>query len=63
MPAYYIEYNHSGMKPDYRGKALKYANSAKEAASLVGKYCAKTRTIVDKRGNLRHNVEIYEEKT
>ena len=63
MPAYYIEYNHSGMKPDYRGKALKYANSEKEAASLIGRYCAKTKTIIDKRRNLRYNVEIHEEKT
>ena len=63
MPAYYIEYNHSGMKPSYRGRAVKYANSAKDAAALIGRYCAKTKTIIDKRNNLRYNVNIYEEKT
>jgi hypothetical protein len=63
MPAYYIEYNHAGMRADYRGRAVKYANSEKDAANLIGRYCAKDKTIVDKRGNLRYNVEIHEEKT
>ncbi len=51
------------MKPSYRGRAVKYANSAKDAAALIGRYCAKTKTIIDKRNNLRYNVNIYEEKT
>ena len=49
------------MRPDYVGKAIKFAQTPKDAAECIGKYSKKDRTILDKRRNLLSNVEINEE--
>lgn len=60
MPAYTITYKHSAMKPDYTGKAIKYAQSPEDAAKFLGKYNKRAKTILDGRGNLLSNVNINE---
>jgi len=61
MGCYSITYSHSAMKPDYIGKALKYAQTPEEAAKLLGKFDKKLNIIIDKRGSVLSNVSINEE--
>lgn len=63
MPAHEISFNHSRMPSGYKGKAIKYANTEKAAAELIGKYSAKDKTIIDKRGNVLSNVEIKQHES
>jgi hypothetical protein len=49
------------MRPDYIGKALKYAQTPEEAAKLLGKFDKKLNIIIDKRGSVLSNVSINEE--
>lgn len=60
MPTYKITYNHSAMRPDYRGRALKTAHTKKEALEHLGAYNKKTNTIIDKRRNVLSNIQIHE---
>ena len=50
------------MAPDFRGAAIKYAPTPKDAAECLGSYSAKDKTIVAKRGVRLTNVEIHEDK-
>jgi len=63
MSAYRITYSHSAMRPEYRGAAIKHANSEKEALDLLGKQDKKLKIIIDKRSNVLSNIEIHEEKS
>ena len=49
------------MRPDYRGKCIKHAQSEKEALDLLGKQDKKLKIIIDKRGNVLSNIQIHEE--
>ncbi len=55
MPAYQIQFNHSAMKPDFIGSAIKYAHTEEDAlkclATKAGRYEKKTNTIIDKQRN------------
>jgi len=46
------------MKPDFRGSAIKHANTPEEAAKYLGKYSKKDRTVLDKRHCTLSNVVI-----
>jgi len=63
MPVFRATYNHSAMRPEYRGSVLKYANTEKEALDLLGKQDKKLKIIIDKRGNVLSNIQINEEKS
>jgi hypothetical protein len=63
MPAYEITYNHSHMRTDFRGSAIKTAHTPKAAAECLGTYSAKEKTIVAKKGVRLTKVEINEIKT
>lgn len=63
MPCYQISYNHSAMRPDYVGKAVKHANTEKEALAFIGKFDKKLNIIIDKRGSVLSNIQINEERT
>ena len=63
MTCFNITYNHSAMRPDYRGCTLKHAHSEKEALDLIGKFDKKLKIIIDKRGNVLSNIQINEEKS
>jgi hypothetical protein len=58
MPAYRISFNHSAMKPDFRGSAVKHANTPEDAAKYLGKFSKKDATILDKRFCTLSNVVI-----
>ena len=58
MPCYLIKFNHSAMKPDFRGSAIKHANTPEDAAKYLGKFSKKDKQVLDKRGCLLSNVEI-----
>ena len=40
------------MRSDYVGKVVKYANTRDDAIKLLGKYCSRSGTVVDKRGSV-----------
>ena len=63
MPVFRATYNHSAMRPEYRGCSIKHANSEKEALDLLGKQDKKLKIIIDKRSNVLSNIEIHEEKS
>ena len=54
MPCFEITYNHSSMKPDYVGKALKFASNEDEAVGRLTKSpktSTKSRVVLDKYGS------------
>ena len=63
MPYYKISYNHSAMRPEYRGTCIKHAQTEKEALDLLGKQDKKLKIIIDKRGNVLSNIQIHEEES
>ena len=58
MTAYKITYKHSAMSPEYVGTAIKHAHEPAEAAKFLGKFDAKSNTIIDKRGCLLNILSI-----
>jgi|TARA_R110000751_G_scaffold55912_1_gene119793 hypothetical protein len=50
MPVHVIKFKHSKMPADYIGSAIKYANTRKDAISLLGKFDSRLGTVLDKRG-------------
>ena len=50
MPVHVIKFKHSKMPADYIGSAIKYANTRKDAISLLGKFDSRLGTVIDKRG-------------
>jgi hypothetical protein len=52
MPCFKISYRHSRMPREYVGCSIKYANNVDDAIRLLGKYCSRSGTVVDKRGSV-----------
>jgi hypothetical protein len=61
LPTYRIEFNHSAMRPGFRGSCIKTAHTPAIAASFLGAYSATDRTIIAKGCVIMTNVEIHEE--
>ena len=52
MPAYTVKFKHSRMKPDFICSVIKYAHTREAAIRLLGKYCSRSGTVIDKRGSV-----------
>jgi len=53
-----ITFKHSAMQPDFVGSCIKHAHTEKEAVQFLGKYSAKDKIVIDKRGSVLTILDI-----
>ena len=46
------------MQPDFIGSCIKHAHTEKEAVQFLGKYSAKDKIVIDKRGSVLTILDI-----